>query len=96
MNALEDEPRGADAGRLALIFDGGQVFADYRRDADAIVVTHVEADPALRNTGAAGRFMQTLVDWARAREERIDPHCAYAAHWFARHPEAADVLSPEG
>jgi predicted GNAT family acetyltransferase len=95
MNALHDEPRDAGEGRLTQKFDHGLVFAEYRRDDEAVIVMHVEADPALRNTGAAGRFMASLVDWARANDERIDPHCAYAAHWFARHPEAVDVLSSE-
>jgi predicted GNAT family acetyltransferase len=95
MNALHDEPRGDGEGRLAQEFDHGLVFADYRRSGEAIIVSHVEADPALRNTGAAGRFMTSLVDWARANDHRIDPHCAYAAHWFTRHPEAADVLSSD-
>lgn len=93
MNALHDEPRAPGEGRLAQTFDHGCVFAEYRRDGDAVIVMHVEADPALRNTGAAGRFMTSLVDWARQNEHLIDPHCAYAAHWFARHPEAGDVLS---
>jgi predicted GNAT family acetyltransferase len=95
MNALHDEPRGAGEGRLAQKFDHGVVFAEYRRDGEAVTVMHVEADPALRNTGAAGRFMASLVDWARANDVQIDAHCAYAAHWFSRHPEAADVLSSE-
>ena len=95
MTALHDEPRDAGEGRLVQKFDQGLVFAEYRREAEAINVMHVEADPALRNTGAAGRFMASLVDWARANDHRIDPHCAYAAHWFSRHPEAADVLSSE-
>lgn len=95
MNALHDEPRDAGEGRLTQKFDHGLVFAEYRRDGGDVVVVHVEADPKLRNTGAAGRFMASLVDWARANDHRIDPHCAYAAHWFTRHPEAADVLSGE-
>lgn len=95
MNALHDEPRDAGEGRLAQQFEHGLVFAEYRRDGEAVIVMHVEADSKLRNTDAAGRFMTSLVDWARANDHRIDPHCAYAAHWFACHPEAADVLCAE-
>jgi uncharacterized protein len=95
MNALHDEPRDAGEGRLTQKFEHGLVFAEYRRDGEAVIVLHVEADPALRGTGAAGRFMTSVVDWARANDHQIDPHCAYAAFWFARHPEAADVLCAE-
>jgi predicted GNAT family acetyltransferase len=92
MNALQDEPGDGGQGRLSLKFDTGEVFADYRREGRALVIAHVEADPVLRNTGAAGRFMHGLADWARERGERLRPRCGYAVAWFARHPEAADVL----
>jgi predicted GNAT family acetyltransferase len=80
-------------GRLTLAFDGGQVFSDYRRAGDVLDLTHVEADPALRNTGAAGRFMAALVDWARAEGVKLRPVCGYAVLWFARRPDAGDVLA---
>jgi predicted GNAT family acetyltransferase len=81
------------ASRLSLQFEGGAVFADYRRAGEALVISHVEADPVLRGSGAAGRFMQAMADWARAHDERLLPRCSYAVAWFARHPEAGDVLS---
>jgi predicted GNAT family acetyltransferase len=93
MNALHDTPGEGGRGRLTLQFDGGEVFADYHRNGAALVIAHVEADPALRNTGAAGRFMQSLTDWAREQGELLEPHCAYAVHWYSRHPEASDVLA---
>lgn len=81
-------------GRWSLDFDGREVFADYRRDgAGALLVLHVEADPALRGSGAAGAFMTALVDWARTEGERLRPRCSYAVHWLSRHPQAADVLA---
>jgi predicted GNAT family acetyltransferase len=93
MTALHDEPRDGGRGRLSLKFDDGkQVFAEYRRSGETLIIAHVEADPALRNTGAAGRFMQTLTEWAREEGEQLEPHCAYAVHWYSQHPEASDVL----
>ena len=65
------------------------VFADYRRDGRRIFIDHVEAPPALRGTGAAGRFMQGLVEAARAEGATLVPICSYAVHWLSRHPEAA-------
>jgi hypothetical protein len=94
MNVIEDRPSGTEGlGRLHMNFEGGEVFADYRREADTWMITYVEADRALRNTGAAGQFMTALAERARGRHERIRPLCSYAAHWFTRHPEYDDVLS---
>lgn len=91
MVGLIDDPHER---RLSLDFGGPVVFSDYLREGDVLTLTHVEADPSLRNTGAAGRFMEEVVAWARERGVKLLPACGYAVHWFARHTEAADVLSP--
>jgi predicted GNAT family acetyltransferase len=67
------------------------VFANYREHDGRYILTHVEADPALRGTGAAARLMQAIVDHARAVNLKLVPRCSYAVAWFRRHPEAADV-----
>jgi hypothetical protein len=67
------------------------VFANYRMHDGRYVLTHVEADPALRGTGAAARLMQGIVDHARARNLKLIPRCSYAVAWFRRHPESRDV-----
>ena len=69
-----------------------RVHADYRIDGETRAILHVEADPALRGSGAAGRFMQNLASHARRETIRLDPVCSYAVAWFKRHPEASDVL----
>ena len=67
------------------------VFANYREHDGRYVLTHVEADPALRGTGAAARLMQAIVNHARAQNLKLIPRCSYAVAWFRRHPEAGDV-----
>ena len=69
------------------------VFADYAVHGDTRVILHVEADPALRGTGAAGRFMQALADHARAQGLKLNPHCSYAVAWLKRHREYEDILA---
>ena len=69
------------------------VFADYAVQGDTRVILHVEADPALRGGGAAGRFMQSLATHARAEQLRLQPRCSYAVLWHRRHPEYNDVLA---
>lgn len=69
------------------------VFADYAVQGDTRVILHVEADPALRGGGAAGRFMQSLAAHARNEGLKLQPRCSYAMLWHRRHPEYDDLLA---
>lgn len=71
---------------------GLTVFANYRDHDGLTVITHVEADPALRGTGAASRLMEAIVAFARDHSLKLVPRCSYAVAWFRRHPDARDVL----
>ncbi len=52
----------------------------------------MEAAPALRGTGAAGRLMEGVLASARAEGLRVVPLCSYAAAYIRRHPEHHDLL----
>jgi predicted GNAT family acetyltransferase len=78
--------------RFELLVDGQVAFANTRKEAERWIITHVEAPPALRGTGAAGRLMQGLLDKARAEGVVVTPRCGYARAWMQRHPEYADLL----
>ena len=86
MSQLRDD---AVRGRLEMDEQSQVVFADYRREGRRLLIDHVEAPISLRGTGAAGRFMQALTERARREGVTLVPICSYAAHWLARHPEAA-------
>ena len=81
-----------DQSRFELEEKGLRVWSDYRIRDGKYLLSHVEAEPPLRGTGAAGRLMQAIVDHARAHQLAIEPRCYYARLWFQRHPEAGDVL----
>ena len=81
-----------DASRFELEEKGLLVWADYRIRDGVYILPHVEAEPPLRGTGAAGRLMQAIVDHARSEDLVMEPRCHYARIWFARHPDAQDVL----
>lgn len=68
------------------------VHANYAFQGDARVILHVEADPALRGTGAAGTFMQSLAEHARAEGLKLAPRCSYAVAWLKRHSQYDDVV----
>ena len=77
--------------RFELSADGQVVFADYRRQPGRLVITYVEAPPALRGTGAAGKLMQGMLEQARADGVKVLPLCGYARAWMQRHPEFKDL-----
>ncbi|MET4697936.1 putative GNAT family acetyltransferase [Constrictibacter sp. MBR-5] len=79
--------------RFELEIDGQVVFADYRRRGTDLIIPHVEAPPALRGTGAAGRLMQAVMEQVRAEGAKVTPLCSYAAAWLRRHPEFADQVA---
>ena len=70
--------------RYELEVDGLIAFADYQRSGPRLVIAHVEADPALRGTGAAGRLMGEVTKTARAEGMKIVPMCSYASAWLRR------------
>jgi len=73
--------------RFELEEDGHLAFADYRREDDRLVIPYVEAAPALRGSGAAGRLMEGVLAVAREEGRRVVPLCSYAAAYFRRHAE---------
>ncbi len=78
--------------RFELSENGLTAFASYRRAGGRVVIPHVEAPPALRGKGTAGRLMQGISELARSEKFTVMPTCSYARAWFRRHPEYADVL----
>lgn len=89
LSGITDNPARS---RFELVEDGLIAFADYRREGEALILPHVEAPPALRGTGAAGRLMQGVLEHARAQQLKVVPLCAYAAAYLRRHKQWADLL----
>ncbi len=81
------------SNRFELEEQGLVAFADYRLQGGRLVIPHVEAPPALRGTGTAGRLMTGLLDTARERGLKVVPVCPYAAAFIRRHPEYQDLLA---
>ncbi len=89
MNQVTDQPARQ---RFELEEEGKLAFASYRREANLLIIPHVEADPALRGRGAAGRLMAGMLEIVRSRGEKVRPVCGYAAAWIQRHPEYHDLV----
>lgn len=82
-----------DANRFELEEAGHLAWADYRRRDGQLVIPHVEADHALRGTGAAGRLMEKVAQSARDEGLKIVPLCGYAAAWLRRHKDYSDLVA---
>jgi predicted GNAT family acetyltransferase len=78
--------------RFELEENGLVAFANYRRSSSQVTIPHVEAPPALRGKGTAGRLMKGIVEKARAEGFKIRPTCSYAVLWFGQHKNSSDVL----
>lgn len=90
MSQVTDNPSRS---RFELIEEGKLAFADYREEAGVLILPHVEADPALRGHGTAGRLMAGLLDLVRERGQKVTPVCGYAVAYIHRHPEYRDLLA---
>ncbi|HEX4096011.1 MAG TPA: GNAT family N-acetyltransferase [Caulobacteraceae bacterium] len=90
MNQVIDNP---ERSRFELEEQGLVAFADYRLHGDRVVIPHVEAPPALRGTGTAGRLMTGALDLIRERGLKVVPVCPYAAAFIRRHPEYQNLLA---
>lgn len=90
MNGVTDHTA---RGRFELIEDGKLAFADYQIRDGRMILPHVEADPALRGRGTAGRLMEGVLETARARGLKVTPVCGYAAAFIERHPAYHDLLA---
>ena len=89
MNQVTDQP---DRQRFELVEEGKLAFANYRREGNLLIIPYVEADPALRGRGTAGRLMAGMLGIVRSRGEKVRPICGYAAAWIQRHPEDHDLV----
>ena len=78
--------------RFELTEDGKLAFAEYQVREGVMVIPHVEADPALRGKGAAGRLMTGVMDEARQRGLKVQPVCGYAAAFIRRDAKYHDLL----
>jgi uncharacterized protein len=79
--------------RFELVEEGKLAFADYRKNGGTLILPYVEADPALRGRGTAGRLMEGVMEIVRERGLKVHPVCSYAVAWLQRHPEYADLIA---
>jgi predicted GNAT family acetyltransferase len=71
---------------------GGQIaFAVYRREGDALAITHTETPVSLRGKGVASALVRGLLDIARAQGLKVVPKCPFVAGFIDKHAEYGDL-----
>ena len=79
--------------RFVAIVDGVEAELDYERRPGVIRITHTGVPPAIGGRGVACELMRTALEYARAEKLKVTPSCSYAATYFERHPQYADLLA---
>lgn len=90
MSELRDNVEG---GQYELDVNGETAFAKYRRQDGELTILWVEAPPALRGTGAAGRLMSLVAEEAKRNSWRVVPVCGYAAAWLRGSKQYRDLVA---
>ena len=56
-------------------------------------INHTFVDDSLRGQGVANGLLLAVAQLLREKQMKAYPTCSYAIHWFAKHPEFADIYS---
>lgn len=73
--------------------DGDRVaILDYRRSADALLLTHAEVDHRVGGRGIGTELVEkSLADLRNKGERSVVPVCSFVAQYMATHPETGDL-----
>ena len=85
--------------RIVLVDDEEQALAEIdfpamEEEPGTVEITHTYVDESLRGRGLAGKLMTRLIAYLERNQLKAYPSCSYAVDWFAKHGEAAHLLSP--
>ncbi len=76
-----DNPQGLRIAEISYVWSGEQ----------QIIANHTWVDDSLRGQGIARQLLDTLVEFAREKQLKIVPTCAYVDVMFKREKSFADV-----
>ena len=83
------------SGRLWLEDTEGRLLAEVLfPDAGRgmLEITHTFVDDSLRGQGVAGKLMEAVAEELRSEHKKAKLTCTYAAAWFRRYSEYADLV----
>ena len=87
-----DVTHDAAARRFEAVVEGQHSTLDYELAGTTMTITHTRVPGPVEGRGIAAALMEAALTHARASGWRVVPRCSYAAAYFTRHPEWADLL----
>lgn len=78
--------------RFTTSVDGHLCVLDYDLKDTVMTITHTGVAPEVGGKGIAGALTRVALDTARQNNWRVIAQCSYAAVYFKRHPEYADLM----
>lgn len=91
MDTRAEIQHDANAHRFSTQVDGQLAWLEYVPGEDRITIVHTVVPEAIGGRGIAGELVRAALDHARASGLKVVPRCSYAAAYFDRHPEYADL-----
>lgn len=79
--------------RFTTTVDGHEGFVEYVEGDGLMTITHTVVPPEIGGRGIAGQLVRAALEHARAAGLKVVPRCSYAAGYFEKHPEYADLLA---
>jgi predicted GNAT family acetyltransferase len=70
-------------------------FLEYRLAGPRRILLHTEVPPKYGGRGIGGALARHVVDEARTSGARVTAKCPFIRTWLTRHPEYADLITPE-
>lgn len=79
--------------RYEMDVDGDVAFANYRRTAGTVIITHVETPRTLRGRGIGAKMVEGALRTIRADGLKVMAGCSFARAYLAEHPEHHDLIA---
>jgi uncharacterized protein len=79
--------------RFERIEDGETAVLTYEISGNRIALTHTRVPKAIEHRGIGTDLVEAAIAYAQQHHLKIDPQCAFAAKYFAEHPEHQSLLA---
>ena len=93
MNTAVEVRHDSARERFSAQVDGNDCELDYHVQDGVLTILHTGVPSAVGGRGVAAALTAAALEFARAQALKVRPSCSYAALYFRRHPDQADLLA---
>lgn len=79
-------------GRFEIERNGEIAWLEYNLTGNVLQLIHSEVPPELRGHGVASELAHSALEFARAKQLKVDVICPSVSAYLEKHPEYADLL----